>query len=143
MKDDWDPAVGMTEEQRSGRTNRKDILFAVGTILLIVLGLPTGIYFPMVSGKSDKDPETAALEGLITNLKTKIVEREDCEPGVKGYYKYEKVPGKRTVDEVVICKNAFMFNDPSPDQYWSVLAHESTHIMQACLGTNLYGSYQI
>ena len=36
-----------------------------------------------------------------------------------------------------------MFNKPNPDEYWRLLAHESTHIMQVCLGTNLYGSYQI
>ena len=36
-----------------------------------------------------------------------------------------------------------MFNKPNPTEYWRLLAHESTHIMQACLGTNLYGSYQI
>ena len=55
----------------------------------------------------------------------------------------KKFQAKKTIDEVVICNNNYMFNKPNPTEYWRLLAHESTHIMQACLGTNLYGSYQI
>ena len=61
----------------------------------------------------------------------------------KGYYSFENIRGKGRVDEIVICKNNYLLGNPTPEEYWQLLAHESTHMMQACAGSKLYGSYQL
>ncbi len=140
-KEDWDPALGMTESQREGKSGKKDLAIAIGSILLIVVGLPVAlITIANRAYQSDKDPETASLERLIKNVGTKIVEREDCEKGVQGYYLWDKA---KNIDEIVVCNNNYFGNKPTSNEYWSLLAHEATHVMQACLGTKIYGSYQI
>ena len=144
--ENWDPAVGMQQDPNSNKDNKKTILITIGFLLAAIIGAPTLIIAIFNRERSNRDGEyayTKTLENLIRNVGTQIKERNDCENGVQGYYLFEKIPGKKTIDEIVICNNNYMFNKPNPTEYWRLLAHESTHIMQACLGTNLYGSYQI
>jgi len=71
------------------------------------------------------------LEEAIQSLDTKIEERNDCRKGTQGYYECSK---RRSTDRVVVCSNNF---SKMTDDYWKLLAHEATHIMQACLGTTI------
>ena len=144
--ENWDPAVGMQRDPNSNKNNRKTILLGIIFVIAASIGFPTILISIINRERSNIDEElayTKTLENLIRNVGTQIKERNDCENGVQGYYLFKKIPGKKTIDEVVICNNNYMFNKPNPTEYWRLLAHESTHIMQACLGTNLYGSYQI
>ena len=144
--ENWDPAVGMQKEPNSNKDNKKTIFITIGLLLAAIIGAPTLMISIFNRERSNRDGEyayTKTLENLIRNVGTQIKERNDCENGVQGYYLFEKISGNKTIDEVVICNNNYMFNKPTPTEYWRLLAHESTHIMQACLGTNLYGSYQI
>mgnify|MGYP001452007987 FL=1 len=144
--ENWDPAVGMQQDPNSNKDNKKTILIAIGFLLAAIIGAPTLMIAIFNRERSNRDGEyayTKTLENLIRNVGTQIKERNDCKNGVQGYYRFEKIQGKKTIDEVVICNNNYVFNKPTATEYWRLLAHESTHIMQACLGTNLYGSYQI
>ena len=138
--DEWDPAIGMRDEDRKNKQNNNDLLILLSLILLCIIGIPSGLFFITRNRyKGDKDPKTIALENTIKNLGTKIKDRKDCEPGVLGYYRFEK----NKVDEVGICRNNLGEFGPNADErYWKVLAHEATHIMQACLGTTIYGPIQ-
>ena len=71
------------------------------------------------------------LEAAIRSIDTQIEERDDCYKGTQGYYEYSR---SRRIDRVVICSNNF---SKVTDDYWRLLAHEATHIMQACLGTTI------
>ena len=138
--DEWDPAIGMRDEDRKNKQNNNDLLILLSLILLCIIGIPSGLFFITRNRyKGDKDPKTIALENTIKNLGTKIKDRKDCEPGVLGYYRFEK----NKVNEVGICRNNLGEFGPNADErYWKVLAHEATHIMQACLGTTIYGPIQ-
>ena len=138
--DEWDPAIGMREEDRKNKNNNNDLLILLSLILLFIIGVPSGLFLITRNRyKGDKDPKTVVLENTIKNLGTKIKDRKDCEPGVLGYYEFEKYK----VDQVVICRNNFLEYGPNAqERYWKLLAHEATHIMQACLGTTIFGPIQ-
>ena len=143
--ENWDPAVGMQQDPNHNKDN-KSILITIALLTCSVHRIPTIMISIINRERSSRDGEfgyTKTLENLIRNVGTKIKERNDCENGVQGYYLFEKIPGKKTIDEVVICNNNYMFNKPNPTVLETFSTHESTHIMQACLGTNIYGSYQI
>ena len=139
-EDEWDPAIGMRDKDRKNKNNNNDLLILLSLILLFIIGVPSGLFLITRNRyKGDKDPKTVVLENTIKNLGTKIKDRKDCEPGVLGYYRFEK----NKVDEVGICRNNLGEFGPNADErYWKVLAHEATHIMQACLGTTIYGPIQ-
>ena len=142
--ENWDPAVGMSEDQKEfQKSNQRNLLFVVifGFGGLIAFFVSIAILLPKL--KLQKINETAALKKLIRETGTKIIERDDCEKGMQGYYFFENIRGKGRVDEIVICKNNYLLGNPTPEEYWQLLAHESTHMMQACAGSKLYGSYQL
>ena len=138
--DGWDPVTGMSEKDRKNKPRNNDWLIMLCLIIAFAIGFPVGIFYLSKNQyKSDKDPKTASLEKLIKNLGTKIKDKDDCEPGLLGYYMFEKYK----VDEVGICRNNLgEFGPNAQERYWQVLAHEATHIMQACLGTTIYGPIQ-
>ena len=73
---------------------------------------------------ADIDALQAALKEVGTDLK----EAKDCEKNMLGFYEYEK----DKTDAVMVCLNNIPKDDP--DAYWEVVAHETTHVMQACTG---------
>ncbi|MFN7679133.1 MAG: hypothetical protein ACK5QW_11145 [Cyanobacteriota bacterium] len=79
---------------------------------------------------SAKDVEDLLL--LIKKSGTEIVV-VDCKEGLKGTYAFGENP---KIDRLTICKNNVKLNDP--DDVWEVIAHEATHIMQACVGDHLF-----
>lgn len=68
------------------------------------------------------------LEELINATGTQTVVADRCPPDHAGYYEND---GRR-LDRLVICRNVVDLGDP--EAVWEVLAHEATHVMQACTG---------
>ena len=77
--------------------------------------------------------DTTDLARIVESTGTTIVSSDDCARGVQGSYKYSD---QRSIDVLTICKNNIDHTDP--DAVWEVMAHESIHVAQACLGDNLY-----
>lgn len=75
---------------------------------------------------SQKDIEE--LSDMIKASGTSIVVKE-CGEKDQGIYEYSEKP---KIDQLTICKNNVDLTDA--DALWEVLAHEATHIMQACNG---------
>jgi hypothetical protein len=70
------------------------------------------------------------LENLINATGTETVVSSTCPAHHAGYYEND---GKGT-DRLVVCRNVVDLADV--DAVWEVLAHEATHIMQACTGAH-------
>lgn len=64
------------------------------------------------------------LAEAVRSTGTSIVERDNCEAGLKGYYEFQK----DQVDRITLCTN----NIADIDELWEVQAHEVTHVIQAC-----------
>ena len=119
--ENWDPAVGMEQDPNSNKNDKKTILLTIILLLAAIIGFPTIMISIFNRERSSREGEfayTKTLENLIRNVGTQIKERNDCENGVQGYYRFEKIPGKKIIDEVVICNNNYMFNKPNPTEYW-------------------------
>lgn len=67
-----------------------------------------------------------SLTSLIKQTGTQVQERK-CPDNIQGYYHLD--PANK-IDLLVVCKNNVDMTDP--DSVWEVVAHEATHIMQAC-----------
>jgi hypothetical protein len=68
------------------------------------------------------------LTDLVKDTGTKV-ESRDCPEGRLGYYQFDKA---NNIDLLVVCKNNVDMKDS--DAVWEVVAHEATHVMQACQG---------
>lgn len=68
------------------------------------------------------------LEELINAAGTETQVRDDCRPNHAGYYERD---GKG-IDRLVVCRNTVDMADV--EAVWEVMAHEGTHVMQACTG---------
>jgi hypothetical protein len=68
------------------------------------------------------------LTDLVKETGTKV-ESRDCPEGRLGYYRFDKA---NNIDLLVVCKNNVDMKDS--DAVWEVVAHEATHVMQACQG---------
>ena len=42
--DEWDPAIGMREEDRKNKNNNNDLLILLSLILLFIIGVPSGLF---------------------------------------------------------------------------------------------------
>ena len=69
-----------------------------------------------------------ALEDRITAAGVQTSVRVDCPANHAGYVQRDQ----RGRHHLVVCRNAVDLTDL--DAVWEVMAHESTHIMQACAG---------
>jgi len=69
------------------------------------------------------------LENLINRVGTETVVSTTCPPNHAGFYENDA----KGVDRLVICRRNVDLGDV--DAVWEVMAHESTHIMQACTGS--------
>jgi len=56
-----------------------------------------------------------------------------CDRNVQGYY---QINTRENIDQITICKNNIDSQDPHA--VWEVVAHESIHVAQACLGENIF-----
>jgi len=70
------------------------------------------------------------LEDLINASGTETLVSVTCPPDHAGYYEHD---GQR-IDRLVLCSNNVDLGDV--EAVWEVMAHESTHIMQACTGSS-------
>lgn len=73
--------------------------------------------------------EVKELADLVAGTGTTVEARVCQRPGIYGYYHFN---ASQDIDLLVICSNTVDMNDV--DMVWEVLAHESTHVMQACNG---------
>ena len=72
------------------------------------------------------------LSRLVRATGTEIVAKK-CSENIYGSYHYDD---KRDIDRLTICTNRVDMDDP--DAVWETLAHEATHVAQACNGSNVY-----
>ena len=77
--------------------------------------------------------DTAELARIVESTGTTIVSSDECARGIQGTYEYDE---RTEVDKLTICKNNV--NTSDADAVWEVMAHESIHVAQACLGENVY-----
>ncbi len=77
------------------------------------------------------------LEELINAAGTETQVRDDCQPNHAGYYERD---GKG-IDRLVVCRNSIDMADV--EAVWEVMAHEGTHVMQACTGGTALQDTQI
>jgi len=99
------------------------------SFLPLLLAVGVGLT-PPAQAATERDIGT--LANLIEESGTKIVGK-NCPNNKAGYYLFD--PDKK-IDELVICDNNVSEDDP--DALWEVLAHEATHIMQACTGSTAF-----
>jgi hypothetical protein len=95
-------------------------------------------FLPLLAALAFATPAQAAsvddvvtLGKLVKQTGTEIVFGR-CSDGEQGHYVLDKA---NKVDRLTICENNVDLEDP--DEVWEVMAHEATHVMQACLGENV------
>ena len=80
-------------------------------------------------------PSLAASQADINRLTALIEEtgttvaHEKCLEGINGYYHFDS---EKKIDKLAICTTGTDMQDVH--SYWETLAHEATHVMQACVG---------
>jgi hypothetical protein len=72
--------------------------------------------------------DISSLERLVNGAGVVTVVADDCPPSHAGFYEMD---GKG-LHRLVLCRNGVDLADL--EAVWEVMAHESTHIMQACRG---------
>jgi hypothetical protein len=93
----------------------------LATAVLATLALPSP-----AQATSHKD--SYRLADLIKSTGTTIA-IEHCRNSEAGNYSYSR---EQKIDRLTICENNVDMSDA--DALWEVMAHESTHVMQACMG---------
>jgi hypothetical protein len=89
------------------------------------LALTTLLLAPCQAARADSRVDVQALLQALRSAGTEIAARNCNQKGMYGFYQPEG-------DQMVICVDNFAQKDPG--YLWDVLAHESTHKMQACIG---------
>ena len=118
---------------KPGETKRLLIIAFSLTVALPIAIVSTAISLRGLGIKT----EVESMEAAIKNVKTDLIEKNDCADGVQGYYEFQQEENKTIKDQIVICTNNF---SKSTDDYPALLKHEMTHIMHACLGTTINSS---
>ena len=72
------------------------------------------------------------LSVLVQATGTEIVHSE-CEESAYGYYQYDS---ENRIDRMTLCTNRLDMDDRNA--VWETLAHESTHVAQACLDDTVF-----
>lgn len=83
-------------------------------------------------------PSLAASQSDINRL-TYLIEETgttvdyiECDEGINGYYYFNK---EQNIDKLAICTTGTDIKDLN--NHWETLAHEATHVMQACQGGSI------
>ena len=76
--------------------------------------------------------DTQELKDIVESAGT-TVSYSVCNPNVQGHY---QINTAINLDQITICKNNIDLDDPHA--VWEVMAHESIHVAQACLGENVF-----
>jgi hypothetical protein len=97
-------------------------LKATLTTLAVVASLLVG------PGHAASLEDISTLEGLVNDAGVVTVVADDCPPSHAGFYELDA----RGQHRLVLCRNGVDLADL--EAVWEVMAHESTHIMQACRG---------
>lgn len=83
---------------------------------------------PLPSAYAGSWTDIDLLKAELKKTGTSIVESKCSEENVMSFYEFEE----RKIDQITICVNNI--DTSTPDEYWEALAHEATHVMQACTG---------
>jgi hypothetical protein len=97
-----------------------------GLVAATWLGCVAAVPVPQARGVTLED--LRQLENLINAAGTETVVAEVCPANHAGYYENDG----RGRDRLVICQRSVNLGDV--EAVWEVMAHEATHIMQACTG---------
>ena len=73
------------------------------------------------------------LTDLVKQTGTTVEARDCNREGLQGYYHFDP---DQDIDLLVVCKDNVDMSDS--DAVWEVVAHEATHVMQACMGAVSY-----
>jgi len=76
--------------------------------------------------------DTAELIAIVESTGTTVTSAV-CDRNVQGYY---QINTETDLDRLTICKNNI--DNEDPHAVWEVMAHESIHVAQACLGENVF-----
>ena len=98
---------------------------ALGALAALAIGGGLG------SARASSLEDIHQLEALINATGTETLVSADCPPNHAGYYENDG----RSIDRLVLCRNVVDLADV--DAVWEVMAHEATHIMQACTGSHV------
>ena len=86
------------------------------------------------SSRADSAKDIDDLVALIKGTGTKVLTSSNCEAKISGYYLPPNKEGSG--DKLIFCTNNINLKDASAT--WEVLAHEATHVMQACNGGQIW-----
>jgi len=100
----------------------------VAVALGLILGL-SGLLAGAGSAEAASLEEIRQLEDLINAAGVVTQVSDQCPANHAGYYERDNAGRHR----LVLCQNVVNLADV--EAVWEVMAHESTHIMQACTGT--------
>ena len=96
--ENWEPQGPSKNETR----------IAIAIVGILALVIPITIVGGFIHYRNaGKKPEANSLEAAIRSVGTKIVEVEDCDNGVNGYYLFQRNGSRVTRDEVGVCVNNF------------------------------------
>ena len=99
--------------------------------LFTALAALTLIAAPVQAGMNDAETLINMIRSTGTTVSLNKNHYDESCLGNAGYYVFEK----KVQDLMVICTD--QVNTEDGDAVWEVVAHEATHIMQACLGENI------
>ena len=115
-------AVGSHARSEPARHAVAGLGLVVGLVSLVVLGAAGS------AGAASLE-DIRQLEDLINNAGVTTAVSDRCPPSHAGYYETDSGGRHR----LVLCRNVVNLADV--EAVWEVMAHESTHIMQACTGS--------
>ena len=98
------------------------------------LALTTLLLAPWQAARADSVVDVQGLLQALQSAGTEIAAGNCNQKGLYGFYRPKD-------DQMVICVNNFVQKDPG--YLWDVLAHESTHKMQACIGGHIMPSTHV
>jgi hypothetical protein len=103
---------------------RAGVTLSVGLILAL-----SGLLGGAKPAKAANLDDIRQLEDLINAAGAVTLVSDQCPASHAGYYERDNAGRHR----LVVCRNVVNLADV--EAVWEVIAHESTHIMQACTGT--------
>ena len=107
------------------------------TALALGIGLGLGLLQAVPPAAANTLADIQRLEELINATGTETQVRDDCRANHAGYYERDDKGTAR----LVVCRNTVDMADV--EAVWEVMAHEGTHVMQACTGAAALQDAQI
>lgn len=120
----WLPALPIPSRRRPGSGARTPWLRAPG-LAALSLALPLLVAGTAAAASLE---DISTLERLVNAAGVVTLVADNCPPRHAGFYERDAAGQHR----LVLCRNGVDLGDV--EAVWEVMAHEATHIMQACRG---------